>query len=96
MGLLCIQTYASLFFMKQNEREKRWAEAVAATLRAERAVAGLSQAETAERANIARTSYRLYEEGKRNPNVPQLVSIAATFKIPFSSLIGDIERRAGG
>lgn len=73
---------------------KKWEAAVASTLRAERAAAELSQVQAAERANIARTSYRLYEEGKRQPNAVQLAALATVFGIRFSTLLGEIERRA--
>lgn len=78
--------------MEQNP--DRWTAAVAAALRAERAVAELSQAQLSERAGIARTSYRLYEEGKRSPNVMQLIAIAEVLGVRFSTLMGEIERRA--
>lgn len=79
--------------MKQIDA-KKWEAAVASTLRAERAVAELSQVQVSQRAQIARTSYRLYEEGKRQPDAIQLAAIAAAFGVRFSYLIGEIERRA--
>lgn len=91
-GWHCVQLGVIVFLMEQ--KAERWTAAVAATLRAERAVAELSQAQLSERAQIARTSYRLYEEGKRNPTVLQLAQIAEVLGIQFSYLIGEIERRA--
>jgi len=82
-----------LFCMKQIDA-KKWKAAVASTLRAERAVADLSQVQVSERTQIARTSYRLYEEGKRQPDAIQLAAISAAFGVRFSYLIGEIERRA--
>lgn len=82
-----------LFRMKHIDAEK-WKAAVASTLRAERAVAELSQARVSELAQVARTSYRLYEEGKRQPDAVQLAAIAAAFNVRFSYLLGEIERRA--
>ena len=67
---------------------------MAATLRAERAVAGLSQAEVERATGIARTSYRFYEEGKRHPDTVQLARIAEAFGIPWLKLVSEIERRA--
>lgn len=79
--------------MEQREREI-WAAAVAATLRAERGVAGLSQAEVERRTGIARTSYRLYELGQRQPDMVQLATLAGAFGIPLSRMIAEAQRRA--
>ena len=78
----------------EQEKEDRWREAVAETLRAERAIAGLNQVQISEVTGIARTSYRLYEQAKRNPDAVQLASIAEALGIPFSHLLSEIERRA--
>ncbi len=79
--------------MDQEEMDQLVA-AVAATLRAERAAAGLSQVQVADRTGIARTSYRFYEQGERNPDTVQLAQIAEAFGVKFSYLVGEIERRA--
>lgn len=79
--------------MEQHELEQ-WAQAVAAALRAERGVAGISQAEVERRTGITRTSYRLYEMGIRNPDITQLAHIAEAFGISFSRLMAAIEQRA--
>lgn len=79
--------------MEQHE-EVRWATAVAETLRAERSVARLTQAEVSRRTEIARTSYRLYEEGKRQPDLVQLAKIVEAFGISFTGFIAEVERRA--
>lgn len=73
---------------------QRWVAAVAATLRAERGVAGFGQAALARRAGISRSSYRLYEEATRNPDVLQLAQIAEALGVPFSHLMAEIDRRA--
>lgn len=73
---------------------ERWAAATAATLRAERAAAGISQVQVADRTGIARTSYRFYEQGERKPDTVQLAQIAEAFGVSFSYLLGEIERRA--
>lgn len=78
----------------EQEIERRWTEATAETLRAERGIAQQSQAETARLTQITRSSYRLYEEGVRSPTTVQLAAIAEAFGIPFSKLLGEIERRA--
>ncbi len=79
--------------MEQNERQL-WAEAVAATLRAERAVAGLDQAAIARLTGIARSSYRFYEQAARNPDVVQLAMIAEAFGVTFAYLMSEVDRRA--
>lgn len=78
--------------MEQHERQL-WAEAVAAALRAERGVAGLSQADVERITGIARSSYRYYELATRNPDVVQIAQIAEAFGISFSRLMGEIDRR---
>lgn len=77
----------------EQEREARWIEALAATLRAERGVADLTQAAVSRKTGIARTSYRLYEEGKRQPDVVQLAKIAEAFQVPLVHLIREAQRR---
>lgn len=79
--------------MEQVDRD-RWAAALAATLRAERGVARLSQAEVERRTGITRTSYRLYEEGKRQPDMVQLAVIAEAFGVSPLRLVREVERRA--
>jgi len=79
--------------MEQQE-EDAWRTAVAETLRAERAVAGLNQSQVSQRTGISRTSYRFYESGERNPDAVQLAIIAEAFGIPFSRLYSEIDRRA--
>lgn len=78
----------------EREELERWARAVAETLRAERGVAGLSQAEIERRTGITRSSYRLYEQALRQPDVTQLAHIAEAFGVPFARMMGEIERRA--
>jgi len=93
LGLICIQNGASVLRMEHDERA-RWVAAVADTLSAERGVAKLNQVEAARRAEIARTSYRLYEQGERQPDAIQLAAIAEAFGIPFAYLMSEIDRRA--
>jgi transcriptional regulator with XRE-family HTH domain len=78
----------------EPELEQRWSRAVGETLRAERGVARLTQAEAARKADITRTSYRLYELGTRSPTAVQLAAIANTFGVSFAYLLGEVERRA--
>ena len=93
LALISSRSDAILFRMEQSQME-RWSLATAETLRAERGIAQQSQAETARRSGITRTSYRLYEEGQRSPTTLQLATLAEVFGIPFSRLLGEIERRA--
>lgn len=79
--------------MEQEDRA-RWEAAVADTLSAERGIAKLNQVEAAKRAGIARTSYRLYEQGERQPDAVQLAAIAEAFGIPFVYLLSEVDRRA--
>ncbi len=78
--------------MEQWER-KLWGDAVADALSAERGVAKLNQVEAARRAGIARSSYRLYEQGVPQPYAVQLAAIADSFGISFTYLMGEIKRR---
>jgi transcriptional regulator with XRE-family HTH domain len=77
-----------------TDTQAQWIAAVAATLRAERGAAALSQAEVSRRTGIARTSYRLYETGERQPDMVQLAEIARVFGVRLSSLVVEMERRS--
>ena len=78
----------------EHETEQRWRAALAATLRAERGVADLSQVEVERRTGIARTSYRLYEEAKRVPDAVQLAAIVDAFGVPWLTFMAEVQRRA--
>ena len=78
--------------MERKDQEK-WIAAMAATLRAERGDAALSQAEVERRTGITRTSYRMYESGRRSPDALGLALIAEAFGILPSRLISEAERR---
>lgn len=80
-------------FRMEHDLERRWSDAVAETLRAERAVAKLNQVQVADRTGISRSSYRLYEEGKRQPTAVQLAAIAEAFRVRLSYLVSEMERR---
>ncbi|QIJ86919.1 helix-turn-helix transcriptional regulator [Vibrio coralliilyticus OCN008] len=62
-------------------------EQIAATLNAERLNAGLSIAEVARRANIAKSTLSQLENGIGNPSIETLWSICVVLDIPFSRLI---------
>lgn len=57
-------------------------------IRAERKKKGLTQVIVAEKAGIAVNSLRLYEAGKRHPNLEQLRKIALAIGVPVSDLVG--------
>lgn len=57
-------------------------------LRTARKNAGLTQAEVAKNAEIAINSLRLYESGKRQPNLEQLSRIAKALGISVARLMG--------
>ena len=77
----------------EHEMERQYLAAVAAALRSARGVAGISQAEVERRTGIARSSYRLYEEGVRAPNAAYLVAIARAFGVSFEKLASEIDRQ---
>lgn len=63
------------------------AEEIGRYIREERKKKGLTQAVVAERAGIAVNSLRLYEAGKRFPNVEQLQRIANAIDVDVFSLM---------
>lgn len=79
--------------MEHTRDGPRWDQAVAETIRAERAASRLSQAETAKRAGIPRVTYIRYETGERRPSVSQVAAIAAAFGLRLSSFAARVEDR---
>lgn len=67
--------------------------ALARTLRAERAAAGLTQDRMAERAGLARMVYIRLETGERHATVAQLAKIAEAHGTTPARLLQDAERR---
>ena len=60
-----------------NLRERSdWSDAVAATIRAERAALSLTQSDVIARSGLARSTYIRIETGQRVPDVTQLARIA--------------------
>ena len=78
----------------EQEKAQRWAKAVADTLKAERGIAGFSQAEVERVTGISRSSYRRYEDAERQPDAVQLAQIAEAFGISMVHLISEVQRRA--
>lgn len=61
--------------------------AIAASLQRERQRAGLSLAETARRAGIAKSTLSQLESGTGNPSVETLWALCVTLDVPFAQLI---------
>ncbi len=69
------------------------AAAVAATIRAERAAAKLSQSELASRAGIPRPTYLRYERGDRNIPVITAIQLAEALGLTFGEFARRVEDR---
>ncbi|MEV4312560.1 XRE family transcriptional regulator [Actinocrispum sp. NPDC049592] len=62
-------------------------QVIAASLQRERRRAGLSLAETARRAGIAKSTLSQLESGTGNPSVETLWALCVTLDVPFAQLI---------
>lgn len=58
------------------------------TLKALRTAAKLTQSEFAEKVGLGRTTYAMYEQGKREPDLETLKIIAKYHKVTIDYLIG--------
>jgi len=67
--------------------------AVAATIRAERAAAQLTQQDLAKRSGLGYQTVMRLEKGERSPNVVQMAALCSVFGIPMSELVERAERR---
>lgn len=76
----------------EQEADAR-AAAVAATIRAERAAARLSQNELASRAGIPRPTYLRYERGDRNIPVITAIQLAEALGMTFGEFARRVEDR---
>lgn len=76
----------------EQEADAR-AAAVAATIRAERAAAQLSQNELAGRAGIPRPTYLRYERGDRNIPVVTAIQLAEALGMTFGEFARRVEDR---
>ena len=68
--------------------------AIAATLRAERAAAGLSQVELSKRSGLGYQTVMRLEKGERSPSIAQLVAICSVLGLSMSQLVERAEERA--
>src|SRR5260370_34169694 len=68
---------------------------IAASLRRERARAGLSLTELARRAGIAKSTLSQLEAGTGNPSVETLWGLAVALGVPFSRLVDPPGRPVG-
>lgn len=78
--------------MAQTPSEK-YAQIVADVFKEAREGAGLSQKKLAEVSGVGRTGIINLEAAKRNPSILICQMLADGLKIPFSTLVADIEER---
>ena len=57
-------------------------------LKEARVKSGLSQKELSENIGVAKSTYSLYESGKREPNVDTIKKIASTLNVSADMLLG--------
>ncbi|WP_072805826.1 helix-turn-helix domain-containing protein [Rhodococcoides yunnanense] len=67
--------------------------AIAASLHRERKRAGLSLAEVARRAGIAKSTLSQLESGTGNPSVETLWALSVTLDVPFAQLVEPVKPR---
>lgn len=70
-------------------------DAVAATLRAERARLDVTMDELARRSGLSKSTIVRMEKGARSPDVEQLSALVGVYGITISQLFAEAERRAG-
>jgi transcriptional regulator with XRE-family HTH domain len=80
--------------MSDNKREQSpWSIATSAQIRAERAAAGLTQAQMVELSGISRSSYIRLEKGERVADITQLARICGALGLPLSVFLARVEER---
>lgn len=80
--------------MSDNKREQSpWSDAVASQIRAERAAAGLTQAQMVELSGIPRSTYIRLEKGLRVADITQLARICGALKMSLSLFLARVEGR---
>ena len=80
--------------MSDNKREQSpWSLATSAQIRAERAAAGLTQAQMVELSGLSRMTYLRLERGARVPDITQLARICGALGLPLSVFLARVEER---
>ena len=69
------------------DETRRWTQAVAQTIRAERSARNYTQAQVASRAGMPEISYIRYEKGVRPPNIQQIYQICDGLGIPITEFM---------
>lgn len=72
---------------KNGDRTGAPLEVIAASIRTERRRAGLSLAEVARRAGIAKSTLSQLESGAGNPSIETLWALGVALDVPFSQLV---------
>lgn len=62
-------------------------------LKSLRSSTGLTQEETAKKIGIARTTYAMYEQGKREPDISTLNSLANYFNVSVNYLLEENDKK---
>lgn len=92
LDALGIRNGARIVHMDTSRDEVRM-QAVAATLRAERAASGLTQKEVAGRARMPTITYTRYENAARRPTVIQVMAIADALGLTFTAFARKVDDR---
>lgn len=80
--------------MADNKRERSpWSEAASATIRAERAAAGLTQAQMIAKSGLSRSTYIRLESGSSVADVTQLARICGAVGLSLSEFLRRVEQR---
>lgn len=83
-----------VLYMAPAPRERGpWSDATARTIRAERAAAGMSQADVIRETGFSRSTYLRLESGERVADVSQIASLAQAFGLSMQAFVGRIEER---
>ena len=78
--------------MEQTQKS-RWAHAIAATLRAERAAQDLTLEQLATRSGLSVSGVRRYERGERLPDMVQLATLAEALGMAPARMWAEIQAR---
>lgn len=70
-----------------------WSEQTSAQVRAERAAAGMTQTELAERSGLPRMTVIRIETGKRVPDVQQIARLCTAFGLRMETFMMRVQER---